>query len=487
MDNKEHCIKKKKKKDKDTNADAHLPLIKNAPLQGSQKILSPESYPSIDRKKLDERFYFQSLVDTAFLLGDLDEETLNRFQRDLALLLAFKADQFTRGESSSVRVEIAEMLMHSNLFTLGHYLKSLDSPDDALKCIKTKPLREVYDMGLSHLYASIEYAKKLHKAILKTPFITSNETYNETIVAGIKGFFKLYDPSFEAHNIHITADYPTIIPTANLEGIEFIVAYLRAIYHENKFCNLFSPSEIHLYLKGLHAQYELLIFNLFEPILTGAIACHLLGLEETALSLTPFHREQLYTTLYGLTSQELSHKIKHTVRSLCDKLGLSKMSSRKYVWRAIPVIVSRLALSLKSDTLEQVIYIKTKPKKDQPLFYHARPKMDDALFREVLTELSQCRYASDRIALLLREVKTIDDFEDIVTEGILTQKEINTFLSRLPLTELAVLISRHPLTPSISITERTAQDILLSQCLEEIRRKLPEDRQHALENISQHL
>jgi len=465
MTKKEHP----KLKNKGQNLDRHLVLRPHDAAQDSDKKKALKRQSAISRKDLDEPFYFQSLVDRAFLLGRLEEETLHRLQRELALLLAFKADQFTRGESSSVRIEIAEMLMHSNLFTLGHYLKSLDTPDDALECIKTTPLHQIYELGLSRLYTSVNNAKKLYKIILNTPFVTSNETYNETIIGGIKGFFKLYDPCFEAHNIHITADYPTLVPIGKKEGIEFILAYLKAIYHENKFCNLFNPITVHHYLKGLHLHYELLIINLLEPLLIGVVACHLLDREETALSLRPFHLEQLYTTLYGLTPQELSDKVKRVLLSLFETLNFNKTTSKKYILRTLPIIVSRLTLSLKSDTLDQVVYIKVLPKNEPSLFYDAAPKMDDTLFRELLTELSQCRYASDRIALLLREVKTIEDFEDTVTEGALTKTEINAFLSKLPLIEIAVLIRRHPLTPAIDIVTRSEQDLLLSQCLEEFR------------------
>lgn len=444
-------------------------------------------YHAINRKSLDEQFYFQSLVDTALQLGLIDEEMIDHFQNSLIALLAFKVDQFTHGNSSSVRVEIAEMLMKSNLFTIGHHLKSFTSPDDALKCILTTPLKEVYHLGLIRVHTSVEHAKKLHKVVLKNHTQTNNETYNETLIDGIKGFFKLYDPNFEAHNIHITADYPTVKPITHLDGIEFILAYLKAIYHENQFCQLFDSTDIHLYLRGLHPQYEVLIINIFEPLLTGAIACNLLDIDETRLMVSPFYLELLYTKLHTLSKKAIYLLLRRTTVSLLDKLSFDRTSSRKYIMLALPIIASRLFYALKTDTLAQTVYVKAAPTKDKNLLYHAAPKMDDKRFREVLAELTECRFSSDRVALILKEVKAIEDFEDFVEEATLLKSEINAILSKLPLIEIAMLIERHPIDLKFNINDRTSQELLLTQCIEEHKNRQPDATQSALKRLSYHL
>ena len=43
---------------------------------------------------------------------------------------------------------------------------------------------------------------------------TDNELYNGTAYGGMAGFFKLYEPRFGAHHIHITADYPLRLDVA---------------------------------------------------------------------------------------------------------------------------------------------------------------------------------------------------------------------------------------------------------------------------------
>ncbi|MEG1972700.1 MAG: DUF6179 domain-containing protein, partial [Oscillospiraceae bacterium] len=85
----------------------------------------------LDRHLLREDAYFTSLIKEALqhqLLSDFD---IKRIQTDTLKLLSSRIKDFTRGESSSVRSEIAESIMQSNLFAISIYLKSLPTPDDA--------------------------------------------------------------------------------------------------------------------------------------------------------------------------------------------------------------------------------------------------------------------------------------------------------------------------------------------------------------------
>ena len=62
-----------------------------------------------------------------------------------------------------------------------------------------------------------------------------NYFYNATLKDGIKGFFKLYNYSYDAHTITISVDYETCIGRPNLYGMEFINKYLEFINYENIF------------------------------------------------------------------------------------------------------------------------------------------------------------------------------------------------------------------------------------------------------------
>ena len=101
----------------------------------------------IDVDKLSGEFYFQSLLQEAYVKGALSPKESERIQLECLKLLADCTERFTRGKSSSVRVEIAQGIMASNLFTIGIYFKSLPDVDAALFQIENEPLEKLYEYG----------------------------------------------------------------------------------------------------------------------------------------------------------------------------------------------------------------------------------------------------------------------------------------------------------------------------------------------------
>lgn len=85
----------------------------------------------INSNKLSSEFYFNSILQEAYICGLLNDSDLENIQLQCINLLAYKSDRYNMGESSSIRVETAESIMKSNLYSIGLYLKSLSDPDQA--------------------------------------------------------------------------------------------------------------------------------------------------------------------------------------------------------------------------------------------------------------------------------------------------------------------------------------------------------------------
>ncbi|MGB5824607.1 MAG: DUF6179 domain-containing protein, partial [Proteocatella sp.] len=92
-----------------------------------------EKISIISRNKLSEEFYFNSLLEEAYNLNLLSEADIEKIQLECLELLAYKTDRYIGSDNSSVQVDIAKNIMESNMYTIGLYLKSLPSPDDAIK------------------------------------------------------------------------------------------------------------------------------------------------------------------------------------------------------------------------------------------------------------------------------------------------------------------------------------------------------------------
>ncbi len=98
----------------------------------------------IDRARLSEENYFQTLLECAGERGLLVAPEIERLQYECVALLARVTERLNKWESSSIRVERAESLLASILFTVGLRLKNFDNPDDAAAALKSGPVTELF-------------------------------------------------------------------------------------------------------------------------------------------------------------------------------------------------------------------------------------------------------------------------------------------------------------------------------------------------------
>lgn len=80
-------------------------------------------FHQIKSEMLNQKYYFQSLIEQACYCGLLSDKELSAVQTDLLLILAEQTDKWCRGESSSIPTEKAQDIMSSILFVIGIQLK----------------------------------------------------------------------------------------------------------------------------------------------------------------------------------------------------------------------------------------------------------------------------------------------------------------------------------------------------------------------------
>jgi hypothetical protein len=101
----------------------------------------------IDSNNLNEESYFISILQEAYACGLLYDSDIENIQLQCIDFLAYKSENYNGGESSSIRVEVAENIMKSNLYTIGLYLKSLPDADSAVSELKSTRIDEIYKKG----------------------------------------------------------------------------------------------------------------------------------------------------------------------------------------------------------------------------------------------------------------------------------------------------------------------------------------------------
>ena len=303
----------------------------------------------IKREELSETDYVISLMNTAHERGIISNSELKDMGQKILELLIHRIKIYTGVENSSVSSDIAENIMHSNLYTVGIYLKRF-SPDDGINEMINKNFIDMYVDGKKLIYRKIKVAKSLYYKVIKTKLFTENETYNSTLVGGISGFFKIYDPEFEAYNIKITADYPlynNII--GKYDGIEFIEKYLQSISYENELCNTFLPEDIESLLTRYSTEYRNLVINVFQLVLIECVGC-VIGEECIKLKVSSDTVQMIYDRLLDKSRKEL----RDILLIILKRLFGSKDKIMSYIEDGISEIESTIYNGVRLKTLDKI-------------------------------------------------------------------------------------------------------------------------------------
>lgn len=440
----------------------------------------------IDSTKLHSELYFQSLLEEAHskeLLGDSDIE---RMQYECLSLLAYKTERYNSGDSSSIRVEKAQDIMTSILFTIGVALKTYPNPDDAVAALQQSPINEIYGKGRKRIDTLIAMTKAIHTKLLHQLVDTRNHFYGDTLVGGILGFFKLYYPDYAAQEIHITADYPLYNPMPKLMGIEFIKAYVEAAYSENQFCSYFAAEDIHHLLSGYSEDYDGILMNIYEQILTVAIGCIIAGAECSRLDITEAGAQFLCQMFAAQPKSEILTLITKAADELNQRYQFSQELTR-YVKNSLPLIASNIEVAARNHTLNRIFYTPAFPEKNPKIIFSYGEKMDDEQYRKVIAELGQCRYIQDKIAIIKEHIHSLADLEDVMLDAELTGEEIGSVLRELSLPEIAALSKKYQPMSDNSAFEVREQEQLLRMALHSYISALPQIQQDLLEQASKAL
>ena len=306
---------------------------------------------------------------------------------------------------------------------------------------------------------------------------TGNVFYNETVVGGIKGFFKIYNPDFEAHEIHITADYPLCNPIQSLVGIELIQKYLEAILYENAFCRNFSSDDIHHLLCGHDETYQDLLLNIYEPVLIAAIGCVLTGEDVLKLNLTETSLPFLNSILKGESNDKNYTIFLKAFDELKNIFPIMGNSQEQYIKKSLRTITSKVNIAIELQTLDKLFLIARYPENNSKLYFSFGDKMVDELYRKIVEEIMQCRHLSDKIAIIKEHVRSIADLEDILLDAELPAHEISGILHKLGPPEIAALSKKYPFKSNLEAIDLKEQERILSKCLYDFIASLPEGQQ----------
>ena len=182
-----------------------------------------------------------------------------------------------------------------------------------------------------------------------------NDTYNDTIIGGIQGFLKIYNPDFKAQDMKITADYPLYNNLiGKLDGVEFIKEYLNSLYLENLFCMNFSEEKIKYLLYRYSHDYKELIINIFEIVLLEVIACKLVNRDIQDLIISITELNEIYLMFENKDKNEMENKINQVYEEICNEFIPDNEELKKYIRKNLNNVVEIITNAVKQNTLDKV-------------------------------------------------------------------------------------------------------------------------------------
>ena len=434
----------------------------------------------IDSNKLSGEQYFTSILQETYSNGLLCDSDMEKIQLQCIQLLAYKCERYSGGESSSIRVEAAESIMKSNLYTIGLYLKSLPDVDFAVNEIKKSSVSEMYQKGRELINVRLRSAKHIYNLVRKNKMVTPNYSYNSTINEGIESFFKVYDPDYEAHETSASIDYQLCNTVTNLIGIEFILKYLENLFLENEFCRDFAAEDIHHLLYGYDKEYKDLLISIFEQVLTAALGCSFANRSVVKLDISAEEVQHLHYELSEYDDCSLSLRLRKAAGKVLEELNADSLPLRRYIEKSLSKIITNILHAVRMNTLDKTFISKALPDLKPRIRFLSGTKMHDEDYRKLIDELLICRHSSDKLVLIKEKVKSFGDLEDLLLDAHLSEEETALVFDILGDVEIAVLVRRHPFKTDIQALDLSEGEMALRQYLKNYIDRLPKCKQEEI-------
>lgn len=252
---------------------------------------------------------------------------------ELMMILVDKYKKYTVNDHSSITVQKAQQLMNSILYCINGYLKSLDK--GLISASEHYNAFVLYERGLEFEKTNLSNAQKLLINMKNNILKIDNIYYQDTLLRGIDLFFRNYDILYAAHETPGSIDYPLALPIYDLEGVEYILEYLKRLYIENNFCACFTSDNIEYLLRKFNDDYKDIPFNIFEVVVRNAIGLEILGIDIMQLSINTYERACLYKILKPLSIELIQEKMILAINEILKFNKIEDNKQKEYIKKVV--------------------------------------------------------------------------------------------------------------------------------------------------------
>ncbi|MCM0650117.1 DUF6179 domain-containing protein [Clostridium swellfunianum] len=366
---------------------------------------------------------------------NINEEERMLIEVKIWSFLGKHIERYTMGDSTSVPIETAEELLNSICFSLELELKGLVNVS---KVLIEEDISELLKASWIKIASLMEEGKKLLEAVRKSSPKVENISYMDTLNE-IGEFFNKYDYRFFAHSISCSIDYQLSNPIAEkLQGIEYIREYLKALLIENEFCICFDKDNMRGILNSYCTDYKGLLINIFEPMLTNAVGLEILGEDIFTLAISPLQRETLLRVFRNLSKTEIMAKLRSSAKRVCETLGIAANENIEYIQMTVVNIYPRIEVGLSTGNIDNVFLSFKYEEDSKESEFIDNAAMDNERLRTLINEINDCRFISDKIAMVKEEIHSLSDLVEVLSVCFWEEEALDLFKT-LSEEELCVL------------------------------------------------
>lgn len=349
--------------------------------------------------------------------------------------------KYTKGESTSVTVEVTESLLNSILYSLDFYMLKLDNPEAALMELKQKDIKKIYEEGIELLRLCVIETKKLYAKIRRNRLKIELEAYNTTIDEGIPCFFEKYTVIFEGHNTMASIDYPLIFDDMRVRGVSYIKNYLEHLDIETEFCRLFKEEDIGKILKSFgkmcRLNHKIELINIFELLINNSIFSVLAGNKAHQLNIT---KNQYNIINQKLKLIDLDAIINKALETVIEELKINDPLLIEYIEDYKELFIKRIRNALENDCLNSLIVVEDEESKKYTFAFDEGKRMSEKDFKLTVNKIVRLSEIKNKIEVLNSNVQSLQDFIDVLNSDCFFGEEFEDIFNTLSDIELTILV-----------------------------------------------
>ena len=379
---------------------------------------------------LDNDNYLESLLLVALERGIISNTQYEDIIFKICFLLSERIKRYTGELTSSVPLKLASNINNSNIWILGIYLRKFNIKD-SISLLLSEDINRLYNLSKMSLDEFFSKTKLFYKVVfLNNMLDINNYFYKATMREGIEAFFRLYDTSYDALNIHISADYGPCLERPKLRGVEFIRRYLEYINYENIFCRKFNSDRISNLLGRIYSDYRDLPINIFENVFIMAIILEYLDKDIFELEIFEFDVAILYND-FSCSRDYYINKLKKSYMNLKVRFKFD-LEIIRYLDKCFDSTINVIIRCSENNNLEMLLGLDT----CRRISYVSSSRMDDDKYFELLRLVEN---GNDRVTIVRNKVKSFYDIIRVFEDINFTSNELFQIFSGFQIIELMVL------------------------------------------------